>query len=106
MAYDVTAIPKGCVAQLIGLQGFQSVAELPPAELVSYFRSHADAASRVLGQSYDKRYTPSTFIEQYDGGYRVGWFENERQHVRQFADISEAVADYILLSFGRGRLSC
>jgi hypothetical protein len=106
MDYGITPVPKGCQPQTMGLGEFQSVAELPPAEVVSYFRAHAEAANRVLGQSYDKRYSPSTFVEEADGGYRVGWFDRERQHVQRFADFSEAVADYILFSFGKGRLLC
>jgi hypothetical protein len=106
MDYSIAPVPEGCTPQTIGLGEFQSVAELPPAEVVSYFRAHADAANRVLGQSCDKRYSPSTFIEEADGGYHVGWFDRERQHVRRFTDLSEAVADYLLFSFRKGRLLC
>jgi hypothetical protein len=71
---------------------------------VGYFRENPKAADRVLRQSYDKRYTPSTFIERTDSGYRVGWIDHTRTHVRHVADITEAAADYLLFSFSRGRL--
>jgi hypothetical protein len=107
MAYHITSVPRGCRPQIADLREFQSIAELPPADLVAYFRAHSEAASRVLGESYDKRYSPSTFIEEAEGGgYRVGWFDRTRQHVQQFTDFAEAVADYVLFSFGKGRLKC
>jgi hypothetical protein len=106
MAYDVTQLPSGCKPQTTGLREFQSVAELPPADVVACFRANAEAANRVLGQSYDMRYSPSTFVEEADGGHRVGWFDGSRQHVQRFTDFSEAVADYLLFSFGKGRLRC
>lgn len=106
MAYDITPLPTGCKPQTTGLREFQSVAELPPAEVVAFFRAQPETAQRVLGQSYDKRYSPSTFVEEADGGYRVGWYDKSREHVQQFTDFSEAVADYLLFSFGKGRLRC
>jgi hypothetical protein len=81
MAYDIIPFSSGCKPPTTGLQEFQPVAELSPADVVAYFRAQPDAANRVLGQSYDKRYSPSTFVE-------------------------EAVADYLLFSFGKGRLRC
>jgi hypothetical protein len=106
MTYDTTPLPTGCKPQTTGLREFQSVADLPPAEIVAFFRAQPEAAQRVLGQSYDKRYSPSTFVEEADGGYRVGWYDSSRKHMQQFSDISEAVADYLLFSFGKGRLRC
>ena len=106
MAYGITTVPSGCKHQTTGLGEFRSLAELPAEDLVAYFRMHADAANRVLGQSYDKRCSPSTFVEEVEGGFRVGWFDGKRQHLRQFANFSEAIADYILFSFGKGRLEC
>jgi len=106
MSYEIAPMPAGCKPQTTGLHEFQSLAELPPAEVVGYFRLNADAAMRVLGQSYDKRYSPSTFVEEVPKAYQVGWFDRERQHVLRFADLAEAAADYILFSFGKGRLLC
>jgi hypothetical protein len=97
-------IPAGCEPATIGLEEFQLQMTLSPADLVDYFRANPHSATRLLQQSYDQRYTPSTFIEETDSGYRVGWFDRERMHVRHFGDIAEAAADYLLFSFGRGRL--
>ena len=80
------------------------MAESAPIEIVAFFSSNPAAANRVLGQSYDKRYTPSTFVAEAEGGYRVGWFDGKRKHMRHFAGLPEAAADYLLFSFGRGRL--
>jgi len=104
MHYWITPLPPGCKPQKTRLREFESLAELSPAEVVAYFRAHPEESNRLLGQSYDKRYTPSTFIEENDGGYRVGWFDGSRQHMQQFRDFSEASADYLLFSFGKGRL--
>ena len=106
MAYDITQSPRKCTADTMGLREFRSIAQFAPADVVAYFRAHPEDANRVLSQSYDKRYSPATFVEETDGGYRVGWFDGSRQHVQRFADSSEAVADYLLFSFGKGRLRC
>jgi hypothetical protein len=91
---------------MVGLEDFQSQTTLPPDELVTYFRANPQAANRLLQQSHDKRYTPSAFMEETDSGYSVGWFHRDRTHVRHFMELSEAAADYLLFSFGRGRLRC
>ncbi len=106
MAYDIIPLPTDCTPQTAGLSEFKSIADLPPAEIVAYFRAQPETLQRVLGQSYDKRYSPSTFIEESDGGYQVGWFDRSRQHIQQFSDFSEAITDYLLFSFGKGRLRC
>jgi hypothetical protein len=106
MAYDILPMPKGCRAQTMRLRAFRDVAGLPPSDIVSYFRTRPDDLKRVLAQSYDKRYSPSTFVDEVDGAYAVGWFDHSRQHVQHFSDAPEAIADYLLFSFGRGRLQC
>ena len=99
-------MPTGCSPQTAGLEDYAAVAKRPPAVIVGFFRSDPDASKRVLTQSYDKRFTPSTFLEEADGGFRVGWFDGSRQHVQQFTEFAEAATDYLLFSFGRGRLRC
>ncbi len=106
MVFAIDELPAGCELATSGLEDLQVQAALPPAELVSYFTERPDAREQVLSQSYDKRYTPSTFIEEIEGGYQVGWFNHDRMHVRRFRDFSQAAADYLLFSFGRGRLRC
>lgn len=105
-AHSTSSMPAGCSPQTGGLEDFASVAKRPPAVIVAFFRSDPDAAHRVLTQSYDKRFTPSTFLEEAEGGFRVGWFDGGRQHVQQFTELAEAATDYLLFSFGRGRLRC
>src|SRR5919204_5076765 len=104
MVYALAEFPKHCQPQADGLDEFRALASRPPADVVAYFRSDPAAAQRVLHQSYDKRYSPSTFIEEAESGYRVGWFERDRLHVQHFADLPEAATDYLLFSFGAGRL--
>jgi hypothetical protein len=106
MVYALGEFPTNCQAQPETLNEFRALAGRPPTEIVAYFRSNRDAAQRLLQQSCDKRYTPSTFLEEAESGYRVGWFERDRRHVQHFADLSEAAADYLLFSFGTGRLRC
>ena len=98
-------VPAGRAPQTGGLGEFQSVATLSPAHLVAYFRANPQVADRLPATvSYHKRFSPSTFIEETDSGYRVGWFDHERRQLRNFTEFSEAAADYLLFSFGRGRL--
>jgi hypothetical protein len=74
--------------------------------LIRIGHAHAQIAKRLLQQSYDKRYAPSTFIEETADGYQVGWFDHQRKHLQHFAEFSQAAADYLLFSFGKGRLRC
>ena len=102
--FKLDDLPAGCGLQTTGLAEFESVATLSPTDLVAYFSANPQAARRVLQQSYDKRYSPSTFIEETHGGYQVGWFDRDRAHLVHFTELEQAVADYLLFSFGRGRL--
>jgi hypothetical protein len=99
-------LPTDCEAQTSGLEAFQSVAALSPADLVAYFSANPRAAHELLQQSHDKRYTPSTFIDETTDSYQVGWFDHERKHLQHYAEFSQAAADYLLFSFGKGRSRC
>lgn len=103
---STSPMPTGCNAQTARLEQFASVSELQPHAIVAFFRSDPAAAIRILTHSYDKRYTPSTFLEETDGGFCVGWFDGTRQHVQHFSELPEAATDYLLFSFGKGRLRC
>ncbi len=105
MNCELAPIWPACKPQRTGLKDFATLAKCSPAEIVAFFTSDPDAANRVLWQSYNKRYSPSTFVEEAEGGYRVGWFDGERKHLRRFSHLPEAVTDYLLFSFGRGRLA-
>src|SRR4029077_19709681 len=99
MVSALDELPPGCELATTGLADFESQATLSPAAVVTYFRANPQAASQLLQQSYDKQYSPSTFIEETGSGYQVGWFDRERTHVRHFANFPEAAADYLLFSF-------
>ena len=73
------------------------------AAVRAYFGAHPDEAHRLLLESYDKRYAPSTFIQEHEGGYRVGWFNHGYECTHQFPSFEDAVTDYVLFSYGVGR---
>lgn len=61
------------------------------------------SADRLLRYSYDKRCTPSTFIEEVNGGFRVGWYSSQYECMREFSNMPDAATDYLLFSLGKGR---
>jgi hypothetical protein len=99
--------PKGFKVQPIGIDAAKRVAGRPPAEIVSYFRDHPDTAKSLLNESYDKRYSPSSFITEEGEGFRVGWYSKGKGYecVREFSSLADAATDYLLLSRGKGRWS-
>lgn len=104
MVFTLDDLPTGCEPQTSDLADLQPLANLTPSDLLAHLDANPQIAQRLLQQSYDKRYTPSTFIEETDTGYHVGWYDHQRKHLQHFADFSQAAADYLLFSFGRGRL--
>ena len=97
--------PKGFKVQRIGITAARSVSELPASEIAKHFREHPDIARLLLAESYDKRFTPSSFIQERGYGFRVGWFTRkaEYQCVQEFSELADAATDYLLLSLGKGR---
>jgi hypothetical protein len=98
--------PKEFKVQRVGVTAIKAISGLPPSEIVSYFRDYPETARALLGESYDKRYTPSTFIsENGDGSFRVGWLTRGAQYecVRNFEDLADAATDYLLFSLGKSR---
>jgi hypothetical protein len=104
MKYRLEHVPGGCSVQVDGLSKFRAIAVKSVDEIVSYFRRNSTSGSDLVTHSCDKRFTPSTYLEEVKGGYEVGWYDKSRRHDRQFSDLAEAAADYLLFSFGRGRL--
>ena len=94
--------PEGFRVQHIGISSAMAVSELPAADIAKYFREHPEVSGALLGESYDKRYSPSTFIEEKDHQFRVGWFtRNATYHcVQEFATLEDAATDYLLFSLG------
>jgi hypothetical protein len=73
-------------------------------DLLSYLRQRPELCDKILQFSYDKRYSPSTFIEEYENAYRVGWFDNDREQIKTFDKLYEAATDFVLFSWNLGRL--
>jgi hypothetical protein len=98
--------PQGFRVQRIGIMRAVAVSDLSGPEIVKYLREHPETAKALLGESYDKRYTPSTFIfENGDGSFRVGWLTRGAQHecVKEFENLADAATDYLLFSLGKSR---
>jgi hypothetical protein len=99
------AFPQGFKPQRIGIPEAKTIADLPPAAIVEYFHEYRDLAERLLTESYDKRFTPSSFIQQKGAVFGVGWFSRESRYecVQEFTALADAATDYLLLSLGKGR---
>jgi len=57
-------------------------------------------------ESYDKRFSPSSFIvEEGVGLFRVGWYSTDLGYecVKDFSSLADAATDYLLFSLGKGR---
>src|ERR1035438_1753592 len=104
MSRITSQFPPGFRRSTLGLEDLTQLVELPVDELILKLRSDDALCSRIVNQSYDKRYTPSTFIEEKAGAFRVGWFRDGYEAVRTFSERALAVADYLCFSFGLGRL--
>jgi len=78
-------------------------------ELIKYLKAHPEICKALLNNSYDKRSTPSTFIEEWQNSqYRVGWVPSGQSPINQirvFSNFAEATADYVLFSWGFLRLT-
>lgn len=73
-------------------------------DLLTYLRKRPELCEQVLTFSYDKRYSPSTFIEEHANGYRVGWYDKNREQERYYDKFYEAATDFVLFSWNMGRL--
>jgi hypothetical protein len=98
--------PKGFRVQHIGVVAAKELASFPPAGIAQRFRDSPFIAERLLSESYDKRYSPSTFIKKEDGDrFSVGWYSTKLGYecVREFSNLADAATDYLLFSLGKGR---
>lgn len=84
-------------------QDYLSIFDFNALELHNYLQKHPEICDQILQQSYDKRYSPSTFIEERDTKFYVAWFDTERKHIRVFGNLVDAATDYILFSWGIDR---
>ena len=79
-------------------------------ELLEFLKLHPELCTAVLRDSYDKRYSPTTFIEEWQNNqYRVGWVTSAGNplinQIRVFSSFAEATADYVLFSWRFPRLT-
>ena len=97
--------PKGFSVQGIGVAPAKAISELPASEIANYLREHPQTARALLSESHDKRFTPSTFIAEEANGFRVGWLTRAAKYecVKEFSDLADAAADYLLFSLGKNR---
>jgi hypothetical protein len=97
--------PEGFKIQGIGIAAAMAISELPASDIAKYFREHAEIAGALVGESYDKRFTPSSFIEEKGNVFRVGWFTRDAKYesVQEFSTLADAATDYLLFSLGKGR---
>jgi hypothetical protein len=96
--------PKEFNIQPIGIDAAKRVANLPPAEIVNYFRDHPNTAKNLLTGSYDKRCSPSSFITEKLKGFQVGRFRRAMgMSASGSSSLADAATDYLLLSRGKGR---
>jgi hypothetical protein len=97
--------PDGFRMQGVGIPEAKAVAKLPPADIAAYFNENPGVASELLAESYDKRYAPSSYIEEQSAGFEVGWFSRQRgrECVKRFSTLADAATDYLLFSLGKGR---
>jgi antitoxin MazE len=87
-----------------GLQEFAGFVDGPVERFVDRLREQPEDCDRALMESYNKRGSPTTYIEEVKDHYEVGWFDSDRRQIQGFSDFALAVADYVLFSFGKGRL--
>lgn len=102
----IDGFPEGFSAQRIRIDAALAIADLPPSDIAAYFRKFPEVARDLLYESYDKRYSPSTFIKEDDPeGFSVGWVPRHSalQCVRRFSNLADAATDYLLFSLGKGR---
>src|ERR1700687_1531444 len=92
--------------QRIGVTAAKAISDLPASEIATYFREYPETARALLVESYDKRFSPSSFIaEEGSGLFRVGWYSRDTGYecVREFSTLADAATDYLLFSLGKSR---
>jgi hypothetical protein len=98
--------PSGFRVQRIWVEAAKAISHLPAAEIATYMRRVPETANALLNESYDTRFSPSTFITEDAGvGYSVGWFSTDKGYecVQNLSTLAEAATDYLLFSLGKGR---
>lgn len=99
--------PLGFRPAISGLEHLKYLMRIPVDDLIAKLELDHGLCDEVERQCDDKRYTPSIYIAGAESIFEVGWFDGgpTRKAVRSFSRRAEAVADYLLFSFGEGRLT-
>lgn len=99
--------PQGFKPATSGLEHLKYLMRVPVEELIAKLELDQNLCDEVDRQCGDKRYTPSTYVTEVGNSFEVGWFDGgpTRKAVRSFSRRPEAIADYLLFSFGEGRLT-
>ena len=97
--------PPDFVVQKIRHKSVSSVSRLTGPEIAAFFGQNPSTAKELLMESYDKRFSPSTFLSEEADEYSVGWFSRRAGYQCQirFDNLADAATDYVLFSLGRGR---
>lgn len=96
--------PADFTVQKIEAVSVKALSKLSAPEIAAYLSRNPSVAADLLLESYDKRFTPSTFLTGHGDEYRVGWFSRRGyEYERQFATLTDAATDYVLFSLGKGR---
>jgi hypothetical protein len=102
---DRNGFPRGFKVQRIGIPSATAIADRPPLDVARYLRDNPETAKLLLMESYDKRYSPSSFIKEEGNRFTVGWLSRPPSYecVRHFTNLTDAATDYLLFSLGKGR---
>ena len=82
------------------LPDYQYLFTFSTDDLLAYLCQRSEKCEGLLRHSYDQRCSPATFLEEWRGKYRVGWYDGEAREVQVFDRFDEAATDYVLVSFG------
>jgi hypothetical protein len=93
----------GRLNEVPGQKYFRRLFTFSKARLLHHIESKPGLAESLLLKSYNNRGSPSAYMEEVQGGYSVGWFDNARSLTRFHRRIEDAAADFVALSWGLSR---
>ncbi len=76
MAAANDEFPEEFTIQRVRLAAAKGLAGLQPAHIAAYFRDHPEQAKDLLSESYDKRFTPSSFMTERSAATKLVGFRN------------------------------
>ena len=79
-----------------------------PSQLLDYFKQHPETCQKLVLDSSDKRFSPSTYVQPEGDKYVVGYVDDSyasgKREILCFHTVEEAVTDYVSFSLGMPRL--